>query len=86
MPLEHDLVAAINNELMRIEAREKVHDHQLGHGDRIHYEDSGGGNVGLSGLSNGHDFQWSGSATEFLERLRKVPSGDGAEGVRTEFS
>ena len=41
MPLEHDLVTAINSELMRIEAREKVHDHHLGHGDLVHYEDGG---------------------------------------------
>ena len=41
MPLEHDLVTAINSELMRIEAREKVHDHHLGQGDRVHYEDGG---------------------------------------------
>jgi len=86
MPLEHDLVSAINSELMRIEAREKVHDHHLGHGDRVHYEDGGDGSVSLSGHASGQDFHWSGPATEFLERLRKVPSGDGAEGVRTEFS
>jgi hypothetical protein len=86
MPLEHDLVTAINSELMRIEAREKVHDHHLGHGDRVHYEDGGNGNVSLSGLSNGHGFHWSGPAGEFLERLRTVPAGGGAEGVRTEFS
>ncbi len=86
MPLEHDLVTAINSELMRIEAREKLHDHHLGHGDRVHFEDGGNGNVSLSGLSNGHDFHWSGSADEFLERLRRVPSGGGNEGVRTEFS
>jgi hypothetical protein len=86
MPLEHDLVTAINSELMRIEAREKVHDHHLGHGDRVHYEDGGNGNVSLSGLSNGHGFHWSGPADEFLERLRRVPAGGGAEGVRTEFS
>jgi hypothetical protein len=49
MPLEHDLVTAINGELMRIEAG-------------------------------------SGPADEFLERLRRVPSCGGAEGVRTEFS
>jgi hypothetical protein len=86
VPLEHDLVTAINGELMRIEAREQVHDHRLGHGDRIHYEDSGGGNVTLSGSSGGHDFNWFGPAKEFLERLRKVPSGHGTEGVRSEFS
>jgi hypothetical protein len=86
MPLEHDLVNAINSELMRIEAREQAHDHHLGHGDRIHYGESGDGNVSLNGTSNGQDFHWSGPATELLERLRKVPSGDGAEGVRTEFS
>jgi hypothetical protein len=86
MPLEHDLVTAINSELMRIEAREKVHDHHLGHGDRVHFEDGGNGNVSLSGLSDCHDFHWSGPADEFLERLRRVPSGGGNEGVRTEFS
>jgi hypothetical protein len=42
--------------------------------------------VSLSGLSNGHGFHWSGPADEFLERLRRVPAGGGAEGVRTEFS
>jgi hypothetical protein len=86
VPLEHDLVMAINGELMRIEAHEKMHDHRLGHGDRVHYEDGGEGNVTLSGSSGGRDFHWFGPAKELLERLRKVPSGDGAEGVRSEFS
>jgi hypothetical protein len=86
MPLEHDLVTAINGELMRIEGREKVHDHHLGHGDRVHYEESGEGNVTLSGSSGGHDFHWFGPAREFLERLRGVPSGGGAKAVRSEFS
>jgi hypothetical protein len=87
-PLEHDLVTALNNELLRIEAREKVHDddHHLGHGDRVHFEDSGEGNVTLSGSLGGIDFDWFGPAKELLERLRKVPSGGGAEGVRSEFS
>ena len=85
-PLEHDLVTALNDELLRIEAREKVRDHHLGHGDRVHFEDSGEGNVTLSGSSGGIDFDWFGPAKELLERLRKVPSGGGAEGVRSEFS
>ena len=72
MPLEHDLITAINDELLRIEAREKAHDHKLGHGDRVHYEDSGEGNVTLGGSAGGHDFRWFGPATEFLQRLRKV--------------
>ena len=70
MPLEHNLITAINDELLRIEAREKAHDHSLGHGDRVHYEDSGDGNVTLGGSVSGHDFHWFGPATEFLE-LRK---------------
>ena len=86
MPLEHDLGTALNDELLRIEAREKVRDHHLGHGDRVHFEDSGEANVTLSGSSEGHDFDWFGPAKELLERLRKVPSGGGAEGVRSEFS
>jgi hypothetical protein len=86
MPLEHDLLTALNDELMRIEAREKVHDHRLGHGDRLDYEDSGAGNVTLSGSSDGSDFHWSGPAKELLERLRKVPSGGGPEAIRSEFS
>jgi hypothetical protein len=86
VPLEHDLVTALNDEILRIEAREKAHDHHLGHGDRLHFEDSGGGNVTLGGSSGGHDFHWFGPAKELLERLRKVPSGGGAEGVRSEFS
>ena len=86
MPLEHDLITAINDELLRIETREKAHDHSLGHGDRVHYEDSGEGNVTLGGSVGGHDFHWFGPATEFLKRLRKVPSGGGAAGVRSEFS
>lgn len=87
MPLEHDLVTALNDELLRIEAREKAHDdHHLGHGDRVYFEDSGAGNVTLSGSSGGRDFHWFGPARELFERLRKVPSGGGAEGVRSEFS
>jgi hypothetical protein len=86
VPLEHDLVAALNDELMRIEARESVHDHHLGHGDRVHFEDGGAGNVTLTGSWDGHDFRWSGPAKELLDRLRKVPSGGGAEAVRSEFS
>jgi hypothetical protein len=42
--------------------------------------------VTLSGSSGGQDFHWFGPAKELLERLRKVPSGGGAEGVRSEFS
>jgi hypothetical protein len=86
MPLEHDLVTALNDELLRIEAREKVHDHHLGHGDRVHFEDSGEGNVTLSGSWDGQDIHWFGPAKELLVRLRKVPSGGGAEGVHSEFS
>jgi hypothetical protein len=91
MPLEHDLNAAINAELMRIGAREKVHDHHLGHGDRVHYEDGGLGNVTLTGSSSsGQDFYWLGPAKEFVERLRAVPTGGGAEadsqGVLLELS
>jgi hypothetical protein len=71
---------------MRLEAREKVHDHHLGHGDRVHFEGSGEGNVTLQRLLGGQDFHWFGPAKELLERLRKVPSGGGAEGVRSEFS
>jgi hypothetical protein len=86
MPLEHDLVSAINGELTRIEAREKEHDHQLGHGDRVHYADSGAGNVTLTGSVGGEDFRWFGPAKELLERLQRVPSGGGAEAVRGELS
>jgi hypothetical protein len=86
VPLEHDLITALNDEILRIEAREKVHDHHLGHGDRVHFEDSGEGNATLTGSSGGHDFHWFGPARELLERLRTVPSGGGAEGVRLEFS
>jgi len=38
------------------------------------------------GSSSGHDFHWFGPAKEFLERLRKVPSGGGVKAVRSEFS
>jgi hypothetical protein len=86
VPLEHDLVTAINDELSRIEAKEKAHDHRLGHGDRVHFVDEGEGNVTLNGSSKGHDFDWFGPAKELLDRLRKVPSGGGAEAVRDEFS
>ena len=85
MPLEHDLVTAINDELMRIEARERTHDHSLGHGDHVHLADEGGGNVTLSGSSGGRDFHWFGAAKELLGRLRTLPVGGGAEAVRNEF-
>jgi hypothetical protein len=44
------------------------------------------GNVTLRGSSSGQDFHWLGPAKEFLERLRGVPTGGGAEAVRKEFS
>ena len=44
------------------------------------------GNVTLSGSWDGQDIHWFGPAKELLERLRKVPSGGGAEGVQSEFS
>jgi len=84
VPLEHDLIAAITAELARIEERERVHDHRLGHGDRLHWVDAGKGNVTLRGSSKGQDFRWSGPAAKLLERLRQVPSGGGAEAVRSE--
>jgi hypothetical protein len=68
VPLEHDLVMALNAELL------------------VHFEESGEGNATLSGSSSGQDFHWCGPAGELLERLRKVPPGGGAEGVRSEFS
>jgi hypothetical protein len=35
MPLEHDLVMALNDELLRIEAREKAHDRWFGPGKEL---------------------------------------------------
>lgn len=86
MPLEHDLFKGINDGLLRIEAKERVHDHRLGHGDRVHFEDRGEANVTLTGSSKGNDFHWFGPAAELLHRHRRLPSGGGAEAVRDEFS
>ncbi len=36
--------------------------------------------------TQGRDFHGFGPATKLLERLRKAPSGGGAEAVRSEFS
>jgi hypothetical protein len=63
-----------------------MQDHRLGHGDRVHFEDRGEGNVTFTGSSKGNDFHWFGPAAELLDRLRKLPVEGGAEAARDEFS
>jgi hypothetical protein len=86
MPLEHDPVTAINLELTRIQEREALHDHRLGHGDRIHFTEANDNDGDLRGSGRFKDFHWFGPAGQILERLRRLPSGGGAEAIRSEFS
>lgn len=81
MPLDHDVFAAINDEIMRIQAKEYRH-------ERHHFklDDEGAGYASFRDVGRDGGFQWRGPADELLAKLRKVPSGGGSEAIRDEFS
>lgn len=75
-------VDAIKDELMRLCARRC----DAGPVDAITVQDRGDATAVLLGSVVREDFNWSGPATEILQRLRGLPDNSGPEVIRSEFA
>jgi hypothetical protein len=81
MPLDHDVFAAINDEIMRIQAKEYRH-------RRHHFklDDEGMSNVSFRDVGRGDGFHGRAPQKSCSPGCGSLPSGGGSEEIRREFS
>jgi hypothetical protein len=60
MPLDHDVFAAINDEILRIQAREYRHER-----DHFKLDDEGAGRASFRDAERENGFHWRAPAAEF---------------------